>query len=152
VGLFPDWCQVDGAGRPGPAAGREHDFGWEAVRLPFRVALEAQWFKEEQAARLLSLDFLPFFQKEWQAKGRLAAMYHLDGTPAAAYESPVLYAGVLAAAVAAGDQKFAGELAAKVLSFYRQEGDRAYFVSPENYYANNWAWLGLALYAGRATP
>jgi ABC-type polysaccharide/polyol phosphate transport system ATPase subunit len=60
----------------------------------------------------------------------------------------VLYAGVLAAALAAGDQDFARQMAEKILSFYREEKAQAYFVSEDNYYANNWAWLGLALYAG----
>ncbi len=68
------------------------------------------------------------------------------------YESPVIYAGVLAAALAAGDRDFADLMAEKILSFYRQEEDRAYFVTPDNYYAQNWAWLGLALYAGWANP
>ena len=43
---------------------------------------------------------------------------------------------------------FARQMAAKVLSFYREQGGQAFFVSPDNYYANNWAWLGLALYNG----
>ncbi len=110
------------------------------------------WFGETQAAPLLSRKFLPFFRKEWQAKGKLLAIYNYDGTPAADYESPVLYAGVLAAALAAGDQGFAGELARKIMSFYHEQDGRAYFVSPDNYYANNWAWLGLALYAGWEKP
>jgi hypothetical protein len=76
------------------------------------------------------------------------ALYSYGGEPLAGYESPVLYAGVLAAALAAGDIPFAREMAEKVLSFYQEEGGEAYFVSRDNYYANNWAWLGLALYAG----
>ncbi len=154
VGLFPDWCRVDGAGQPQPARTPERgsDFGWEAARLPWRLALAVRWFKDEAAARLLKDKFLPFFKKEWQAKGRLAAVYHYDGAPAVDYESPVIYAGVLAAALAAGDRDFADLMAEKILSFYRQEEDRAYFVTPDNYYAQNWAWLGLALYAGWANP
>ncbi len=148
VGLFPDWCRVDARGQFSPAPGRETRFGWEAVRLPFRLALDALWCGEPQAARLLEEKFLPFFRKEWQQQGRLLAVYHYDGTPAVAYESPVLYAGVLAAALAAGDRPFAGELAQKILSFYREKDGWAYFEAPDNYYANNWAWLGLALYAG----
>ncbi|MEW6658740.1 MAG: glycosyl hydrolase family 8 [Thermodesulfobacteriota bacterium] len=148
VGLFPDWCQVDAQGEPQPAPARETHFGWEAVRLPWRLALDSLWFQEERATRLLKQHFLPFFQKEWQKRGRLMALYSYGGEPLADYESPVLYAGVLAAALAAGDRPFAGEMAQKVLSFYHQEGQEAYFVSRDNYYANNWAWLGLALYAG----
>ena len=63
-----------------------------------------------------------------------------------------LYAGVLAGALAAGDQDFARQMALKILSFYHEDGDRAYFEAPDHYYANNWAWLGLALYAGRVDP
>ncbi len=152
VGLFPDWCRVDAAGRIAPAPGKDTDFGWEAVRLPFRVALDAIWFKEPRAAALLLRKFLPFFKARWQARGRLAAVYTLDGAPAVDYESPVLYAGVLAGALATGDRDFARQMALKILSFYHEDGDRAYFEAPDHYYANNWAWLGLALYAGWTSP
>jgi hypothetical protein len=152
VGLFPDWCRVDAAGQIGPAPGKGTDFGWEAVRVPFRMALDGLWFKEPQAARLLKDGFLLFFKGQWQAHHRLAAVYNYDGTPAVDYESPVLYAGVLAGALAAGDKDFAREMALKIMSFYREDDNRVYFEAPDNYYANNWAWLGLALYAGWAEP
>jgi endo-1,4-beta-D-glucanase Y len=152
VGLFPDWCRVDAAGRVAPAPGKDTRFGWEAVRIPFRVALDGLWFGDPQAARLLQAKFLPFFKRVWQAQGRLAAIYKYDGTAAVDYESPVLYAGVLAGALAAGDRDFAREMAVKILSFYHEDGPQAYFEAPDHYYANNWAWLGLALYAGWITP
>jgi len=148
VGLFPDWCQVDERGEPTPAAGRDTHFGWEAVRLPWRLALDGLWFQEERVTRLLTQQFLPFFKKEWQSRGRLVAGYTYGGEPLVSYESPVFYAGVLAAALAAGDRPFAREMAEKVLDFYQEKGGEAFFVSRDNYYANNWAWLGLALYAG----
>jgi endoglucanase len=150
VGLFPDWVRVEAAGDFVLAPTRGTNFGWEAVRLPWRLALDRLWFGEEQAARLLGRDFLPFFQEKWQAKGRLVAVYSFEGQPLVKYESPVLYAGVLAAALAADEPDFARQLAEKILSFYREKDDVAYFVEPDNYYANNWAWLGLALYAGWA--
>jgi endoglucanase len=148
VGLFPDWCRVDAAGRAAPAPGKDTRFGWEAVRLPYRLALDGLWFQEPRAAQLLAGKFLPFFKSQWQAHGRLLAVYNFDGSPAVDYESPVLYAGVLAGALAAGDREFAHQMALKILSFYHEDGDRAYFEAPDHYYANNWAWLGLALYAG----
>jgi endo-1,4-beta-D-glucanase Y len=152
VGLFPDWCRVDADGRVAPAPGKDTRFGWEAVRIPFRVALDGLWFGDPQAARLLQAKFLPVFKRVWQAQGRLAAIYRYDGAAAVTYESPVLYAGVLAGALAAGDRDFAREMAVKVLSFYREDGPQAYFEAPDHYYANNWAWLGLALYAGWIMP
>jgi endo-1,4-beta-D-glucanase Y len=152
VGLFPDWCRVDAAGDLAPAPGKDTRFGWEAVRLPYRLALDGLWFKDPQAAKLLTDKFLPFFKSQWQARARLPAVYNFDGSPAVDYESPVLYAGVLAGALAASDRNFAREMALKILSFYHEDGDRAYFEAPDHYYANNWAWLGLALYAGWVEP
>ena len=64
----------------------------------------------------------------------------------------MLYAGVLAGALAAGDQDFAKQMAGKIRSFYHESEGRAYFVAPDDYYGNNWAWLGLALYAGWTKP
>jgi endo-1,4-beta-D-glucanase Y len=154
VRLFPDWCRVDAQGVPQRAdsPGRESDCGWEAARLPWRVTLDGLWFGEPRAAPLLSRRFLPFMKEEWRQKGKLAAVYHYDGTPAADFESPVMTSGVLAAALAAGDQEFARELARRLISYYREEGGQAFFVSPDNYYAQNWAWLGLATYAGWVKP
>ena len=152
VGLFPDWCRVEAKGQIAPAPDKDTRFGWEAVRLPYRVALDRLWFKEPRAAQLLTDKFLPFFKSQWQARAKLLAVYNFDGSPAVDYESPVLYAGVLAGALAAGDRDFAREMALKILSFYHEDGDRAYFEAPDHYYANNWAWLGLALYAGWVEP
>ena len=151
MGLFPDWCRVDAAGQLSPAPGRDAHFGWEAARLPWRLALDHLWFGEPRAGQILGQKFLPFFKKEWQARGKLAAVYNFEGAPLVDYDSPVLYAGVLAAALTAGDRDFAGQMAEKILTFYHEKDGRAYFVSPDNYYANNWAWLGLALYAGRVS-
>lgn len=147
-GLYPDWVRVDEHGRLQPPPDRDMHFGWEAVRLPWRLALDALWFGEKAPARLLSRQFLPFFKQEWRKHGRLAAVYSYEGKPLVDYESPVLYAGVLGGALAAGDREFAGRMAGKIMSFYREEGTDAHFVSPDNYYANNWAWFGLALYTG----
>ena len=144
AGLFPDWCRVDAQGRLSPAPGRETQFGWEAVRLPWRLALDHLWFSEPRAAQILGPKFLPFFRKEWQARGKLAAVYGFDGAPAADYESPVLYAGVLAAAQTAGDRDFARLLAERILTFYHETDGQAYFVSPETTTTPTtgpgWAW------------
>ena len=45
-----------------------------------------------------------------------------------------------------------GKMAKKIISFYHEDRDQAYFEAPDHYYANNWAWLGLALYAGWVEP
>lgn len=148
VGLVPDWVQVAADGKITSYPERSSNFGWEAVRLLWRVALDRLWFGDLAAAQLCREQFLPFLIKEWQAKGKLAAEYRYDGSPLVDFESPVIYTGALAAGLAAGDQEFAYQMSQKILDFYQEKGNQAYFVSPDNYYANNWAWFGLALYAG----
>jgi len=148
VGLVPDWVVVAADGKLSAPPDRSSLFGWEAVRLPWRVAVGRLWFGDLAAARLCLDQFLPFFTKEWRTKGKLMAEYRYDGSPQVTFESPVLYAGALAAGLAGGDKEFAWHMAQKILSFYQEKETQAYFVSPDNYYANNWAWFGLALYAG----
>jgi endoglucanase len=148
VGLVPDWVQVAADGKLSLHPERSHDFGWEAVRLPWRVAVDRLWFGDLAAGKLCREQFLPFFVREWRAHGKLLAAYRYDGTPLVDFESPVIYAGALAAGLAGEDREFAWQMAQKILTFYQEKGDQAYFVSPDNYYANNWAWFGLALYAG----
>jgi endo-1,4-beta-D-glucanase Y len=148
VGLVPDWVEVAADGKLTPHPERSAHFGWEAVRLPWRVALDRLWFGDLAAARLSREQFLPFFAREIRARGKLLAEYQYSGKPLVDFESPVIYAGALAAGLAGGDQEFAWQMAKRILDFYHEKGDQAYFVSPDNYYANNWAWFGLALYAG----
>ena len=68
------------------------------------------------------------------------------------YDSPVLYASLVAAALAVGDQALAQQAAEKILSFYRETPDGGYFNRPDDYYGNNWAWFGLATYRGLVIP
>ena len=81
MGLFPDWCRVDAAGRFSAGAGQRQQFGWEAVRLPFRVALDGFWFSEPRAAQLLKDKFLPFFKANGRSTGELAAVYDFRRRP-----------------------------------------------------------------------
>lgn len=151
VGLFPDWCRLEADGRFLPQPGKSKHFNGAARQLPVRVALDRLWFGEQQAADLLG-GFLVPLRPEWRGRGKLMAAYSYDGQPLAAYESPVLYAGVLAAALAADDPDLAGQMAAKIMAFYHEEGEQAYFGTPTDTQANHWAWVAMALYANLLKP
>jgi endo-1,4-beta-D-glucanase Y len=45
TGLPPDWCSEDGASITG-------EFGWEAVRVPWRMAWAYSWFGQQDAAEI----------------------------------------------------------------------------------------------------
>jgi endo-1,4-beta-D-glucanase Y len=152
IGLVPDWCLLIDPERVEPAPGRSPAFGWDAIRLPWRVGLTGIWFQDPRSKDFLGRTFLPFCRSRLLAHGRLYAIYDYAGQPLEPYDSPVLYAGLVAAALAVGDQPLARQAAEKILGFYRETADGGYFNRPDDYYGNNWAWLGLATYRGLAVP
>ncbi len=152
VGLVPDWCQLAAPGTFQPAPGHSTAYGWEAVRLPWRLALDGLWFGQERSRRGLRETLVPFFRQRWVAGRGLVAVYSYQGLPVVDYESPVIYAGVAAAALAAEDGELARRAAARIAGFYREEAPGGYFHRPDDYYGNNWAWFGLATFRGWVRP
>ncbi len=45
IGLVPDWATVDQTDRFDIFPDRSDVFGWDAVRVPFRLALDREWFQ-----------------------------------------------------------------------------------------------------------
>jgi len=152
VGLVPDWCLLTENQRFAPAPGQSHLFGWDAIRVPWRVSLGVLWFHDIRGKKFLARTFIPFCRHQWAATGKLSAIYDYTGRPAAEYDSPVLYASLVGAALAVGDRPLAQQAAEKILGFYHQTPDGGYFNRPDDYYGNNWAWFGLATYRGRVRP
>jgi endo-1,4-beta-D-glucanase Y len=152
VGLIPDWCLLNDFEQFTLAPDRRANFGWDAIRFPWRVGLAELWFGDRRSRNLLSRTFLPFCRSRLEADGRLYAIYDYAGKPLESYESPVLYASLTAAALAAGDRGLARQAAEKILSFYRETIEGGYFNRPDDYYGNNWAWFGLATYRGLVKP
>lgn len=152
VGLVPDWCLLQDKEAFGPAPEQSAAFGWDAIRIPWRIGLAALWFQDKRARQFLAKTFLPFARQQWQNQGRLLAIYAYDGQALVNYDSPVLYAGLVAAALAVADQPLARQAVEKILSFYQDGPDGGFFNRPDDYYGNNWAWFGLATYRGRIVP
>jgi endoglucanase len=152
VGLVPDWCLLTDKEHFTPAPDRSAAFGWDAIRVPWRVGLAGLWFGDPRSSNFLSRTLLPFCRAQLQAHGKLYAIYDYAGKPLEPYDSPVLYASLIVAALAAGDRPLARQAAAKILSFYRETADGGYFNRPDDYYGNNWAWFGLAVYRGVIRP
>ena len=152
IGLVPDWCLLHGRERFTPAPNQSAAFGWDAIRVPWRLGLAALWFQDPRSKNFLARTFLPFCRTQWQTHGKIYAIYTYDGQPLVPYDSPVLYASLVAAALAVGDQPLAQQAAEKILSFFHATSDGGYFNRPDDYYGNNWAWFGLATYRGLVIP
>ncbi len=152
VGLVPDWCLLHDREAFAPAPDQSAAFGWDAIRVPWRVGLAGVWFQDQRAGDVLAKTFLPFARQQWQAHGRLPAIFSYDGRALEDYDSPVLYASLVTAALAAGDKPLARQAVEKILAFYQESPDGGFFNRPNDYYGNNWAWFGLATYRGLVVP
>ena len=144
AGLPPDWIMIDrgtGAITPSTASNLTINYGYDALRVPWRIGLDYEWNKEPKAKAYLAT--LSFLGHEWQNNQKLAATYSHDGKAVANYESPAMY-GAAMGYFQVSDPKNSDAV-------YRQKLEALYNVNtqswkvPLGYYEDNWAWFGMAL-------
>ena len=145
AGLPPDWVSIDRRTGRYRAVSPEQTtrFGYEAIRLPWRLALDHRWYGEERARALLDAQD-DVLARAWTADRRLVAVYDREGRPAVDYESPALYGGAMGyfdvTDPALADEMYAEEL----LPLYDVDGRGV--AGTLGYYESNWAWFGMALH------
>jgi endo-1,4-beta-D-glucanase Y len=147
-GLPPDWVAIDktnGAMQAVPSENADTSFGFDALRVPFRVALDATWFQNPQATDLLRS--FSFLSSAWNADGQLAASYAHDGSPALTTESAAMYGGTLGYFLASDPEMASTIYREKLLSLY--DATTGGWSPTLSYYDDNWAWFGIALYNGQ---
>lgn len=147
VGLPPDWIAINrttGAVTAAPGTTLKTDYGFDAIRTPWRLALDWQWNEEERAHKLLGS--MGFLAREYRTKGMLASTYSHDGKVVLASESPAVYGGSIGALMVT-DPDLAKEMyLSKLQVLYTP--DTSSWKNPLSYYDDNWAWFGMALYHG----
>jgi endoglucanase len=151
AGLPPNWCLLtrDGAAHPATAMPDADDYGYDAFRVMWRLALDHAWNGEERAADYLRRADL--LRTQWSQGHRLAAVYHHDGSVAADNEDVAVYGGDLGNLLVADPAAAAHLVGDKLVAAVGHHDGEAFFGDPDNYYQQNWAWFGLALAAGRVT-
>lgn len=142
-GLPPDWVsmnKVTGAfGKP--AFGQTTDYGFDAVRTPWRMALDWQWNKDPRAKEVLSR--YRFLGDQWRQHGHLKAIYTHDGLVGGDYESLTMY-GTAMGYFLVMDQEAGRELYERKLQVL-YDPDTQSAVQGLRYYDANWTWFGIAL-------
>jgi endoglucanase len=147
--LPPDWCGYD-AGKnrfAAPLNNLSASYGYQGFKVYWRLALDQQWYGPEDSR---SLDFL-----RWSSAGQNplvtnladpAAEYDRSGKAVAPYDSATL-AGALGLLLNTNPEA-ATALYQKLLKTYHNLDNGAYYFwdEPDNYYQQNWLWLGIALY------
>ena len=158
--LPPNWCAID------PASGQftlpveypkmSLDYGYDAFRVYWRVALDYKWFGEKQA-----LDYLTWsdtLRLKWKQAGKLVNTYDHAGKALSDQEALSNYAGPLADFLFTEPTLADSLVLQKYMPAYTAStndrngttsGEFVGWGSPQDYYNQNWVWFGLALYSGQ---
>jgi endoglucanase len=144
--LPPNWVLVDrqsGSIRPTHNPGLSTDYGYDAFRTPWRLALDYQWTGNERARSVLLI--MDTLREEWQTSGKLYAEYSHDGKIRKDHESPAAY-GANLSYFAIAEPDLADEIFTRKLAPLYDRNRQAW-KHELGYYEDNFAWFGIALYA-----
>lgn len=143
--LPPNWVLINkntAALSPSSDSALSTDYGYDAMRIPFRLAVDWYWFKDSRDQQILSK--FSFLESQWHQHNLLYATYGHDGTVTQNNEAPAMYGGAIGYFMledpAAAKQIYDSKL--KVL----YNPDNNSWIKTLNYYDDNWSWFGLALY------
>ncbi len=158
--LPPNWCGLN------PTTGQftlpleyprmNLDYGYDAFRVYWRVALDYKWYGEKKA-----LDFLTWsdtLRLKWKQDGKLAKVFDHSGKPLNDQEALSNYAGALSNFLFTEPLLADNLVLQKYIPAYQvlpnepggvNSGRFAGWGESQDYYNQNWVWFGLALFSGR---
>ena len=141
VGLPSDWIALNPQTAelsPVEDSNLQSQYGFDAYRVWWRVALDAAWFQEPQAEQYLR-QHLAHLEQFWQDEQQIPARFDMQGKPTADYEATAQYATLYAAFVLTEPQIAEQIYQQKLEPQYRQ----GFWDNNSAYYTQNLAWLGL---------
>ncbi len=142
VGLPSDWIALDtktGGFTPIPASSKlESVYSFDAYRVWWRVAWDAEWFQSPEAERYLRTA-TKYLQAQWRSSERLPARINLQGKSTVNYEATSQYAMLYPALRLINPEMAQQQLEKKLLPRYKQ----GIWDDESAYYTQNLAWLGL---------
>jgi endoglucanase len=142
--LPPDWIAInkkDGSIVPLQSS-ESTNFSFDAMRVPYRLALDYYWYKDPRASTLLQK--MSALSREWTDTGKLVYSYSHDGVALAKSEVPALYGAIMGYFMVADPTHAADVYQHKLFALY-DPGRDAWKVRL-SYYDDNWAWFGISLY------
>jgi len=150
TGLPPDWCVINReTGAIGPAKLRGEtsgDYAYDAWGVMWRLTVDAQWFGESRA--LSFIKNCKFLVDYWHKYEHLSESIEPNGQIRSDNES-ISQLGIHLAMFALIDKRIARKIyEERLMASYDRLGKTGFWGNPRDYYSQNWAWLGIALYAG----
>ncbi|XGV99187.1 MAG: glycosyl hydrolase family 8 [Leptolyngbya sp. BL-A-14] len=113
-------------------------YGFDAYRVWWRLALDANWYGEPRAKRYLQQHLSPL-QKLWRSQQKIPAQIDLQGKPTAAYDSTAQYGGLYAAFRLVDPPTAEAIYQTKIMPQYRD----GIWDNNTAYYTQNLVWFGL---------
>jgi len=146
VGIPPDWIAIDrrtGALSAANVSNLTTNYSFDAMRTPWRIALDYQWYKDPQALNYLKKSYALLGQ-QYDKSHTLASTYAHDGSVVTAAENPAMYATALGYFTVINKPVAAQIYQNKIIKLY--SNDQNTFNKTIPYYEQNWLWFGAALY------
>jgi len=139
----PDWCAINKNGQVVKAdiTNGSTNYSYDAMRTLWRVALDYSWYGDERA--LTYLNNMPIWAQEWESNKSMYASYTHDGKALANSESLAHYGSQLSQ-FAITNKDIAEQIYKEKI--YAQWNEGGFWSDKNNYYDQNWAWFGTALY------
>ena len=131
VCLVPDWIAIDQLGAIRTLPGKPVIYGWDAVRVPLRIAADYYLYGDSRALAVLRL-FSASFEKEFSNDSCL--------TQKTTIQNALFYSAAYAATEAAGSS-ISPDILQRLRKCIRKENKEYYYNDPNDYYINSISWL-----------
>lgn len=129
--LVPDWMALDQEGQIIRLPGKSVEYGWDAARIPLRIASDYYLYGDARALQVLN-----WFSKNFEKEERWG-LFHKANNP---YNNALFYSAKYAAMKAAGSSK-APEMLQLLRTCIRRSENGVFYTDPKNYYVNSLSWL-----------
>lgn len=152
VGLPPDWIAIqrrDGKLIPSGITQLTTNYSYDAMRIPFRIALDYKWNKEQKAYDYLSESF-SVLEENFLNEGKLYSAYSHDGKVLDKNENSAMYATILGYFIIVRPEIAQKIYQEKIIKLY--SNDTNSFNDKLSYYEQNWLWFGTAIYNNYLVP
>lgn len=147
--LPPDWIRWWSHDRWAPDAEQGGLPGWDAIRVPWRVATDALWFGEPRARAYLGRCHEPMVRRQLSEGAGMAVEYGVDGLPRGAEDHALANALFSFALQRPAERDW---LLARAAGQVTERGRDVFFGEPDRYYVNSLAYLPFLARAGRYSP
>ncbi len=154
AGMPPNWALINkssgvlSSAAPYIAQSGADQFGYDAFRTFWRVALDVSWYDTALGSEYLTKTGA-VFEREWANYRSFTDVYYLNGARMQNNQNLSVAAGILSAVNVSADSKTSSDIyntlfANKIV--IEEAKEYAYWENSDNYYDSNWIWFGLALF------